>query len=160
MAAPFLLAIVFYLLFSTRNEAYNSQRSTAPKIFWSTGLHASRDVSSSTITKTFTSGPELDSLLQNMAPSEKYALLIQSYATSILESSSKNATTIKMMESLFAEMVLKSIEPPQKASESMLTAAASFRSSLQLGRSVQLAKAGALIKYVLKRLNKPVLCRW
>lgn len=89
-------------------------------------------------------GAELNTLLESMPTAEKYNLLIQSYAGSVLDEGARNSSLMQKIESLFMEMIEQSIEPTMKSSELMLTASASFRNNEQFGRSLQFIKAGQL----------------
>jgi hypothetical protein len=93
----------------------------------------SRDISDSS---------SLNELLDEMKPSEKYALLLQSYSSSVVLN--KNSTLMVLMENLYAEMLEKAIEPTKVSSSSLINAASRFSSSIQLSRSIQLIKAGKM----------------
>jgi hypothetical protein len=85
---------------------------------------------------------KLNTLLESMPVAEKYALLLQSYASNILDSTNRTVAALDTMESLFAEMLSKSISPSEKSSKLLIDAASTFCSSMKLGKSLQLAKAG------------------
>jgi len=86
---------------------------------------------------------ELNSLLDKMPINEKYSILLQSYATKILESNKKDASLLDKMESLYNEMIQKRISPEGKGSSGFLDAAASFCSVDKLSRALRLMKAGS-----------------
>ena len=84
----------------------------------------------------------LDSLMQNMPISEKYSLLLQSYATSIMEDSDRTMSALNTMENLYLEMLSKAITPSSRSSKLLIDASSTFCSSIVLGKSLQLSKAG------------------
>ena len=84
----------------------------------------------------------LNVLLENMPLAEKYSVLLQSYATDIIDNSNRTIAALDTMDSLFTEMLSKSIAPSEKASKLMIDASSTFCSSIKLGKSLQLAKAG------------------
>lgn len=86
----------------------------------------------------------LNILLENMPVAEKYSLLLQSYATNIIDSTNRTVAALDTMESLFTEMLSKSIAPSEKSSKLLIDASSTFCSSIKLGKSLQLAKAGEL----------------
>ena len=81
-------------------------------------------------------------LLENMPLAEKYSLLLQSYATNIIDDSNRSVAALDTMDSLYAEMISKSIAPSEKSSKLLIDASSTFCSSMKLGKSLQLAKAG------------------
>ena len=84
----------------------------------------------------------LNVLLENMPLAEKYAVLLQSYATDIIDNTNRTIAALDTMDSLFTEMLSKSIAPSEKAYKLMIDASSTFCSSIKLGKSLQLAKAG------------------
>lgn len=88
----------------------------------------------------------LNSLLENMPIAEKYSLLLQSYATNIIDNSNRTAAALDTMDLLFTEMLSKSIAPSEKSSKLLIDASSTFCSSIKLGKSLQLAKAGKFQK--------------
>lgn len=103
---------------------------------------ASNTVTESTIEKL--QGPDiaLNVLLDNMPIAEKYSLLLQSYASNIIDNSNRTIAALDTMDSLFTEMLSKSIAPSEKSSKLLIDASSTFCSSIKLGKSLQLAKAG------------------
>jgi hypothetical protein len=92
---------------------------------------------------------ELSSLLDNMDPPEKYALLLQSYSNKLIANvggRDKDRSLIEAVENLYAEMVTKSIPPTRESTQSILNAGSAFGSGLQLSRMIQLAKATGDLK--------------
>mmetsp|Transcript_8471 Transcript_8471/g.12622 ORF Transcript_8471/g.12622 Transcript_8471/m.12622 type:complete len:515 (+) Transcript_8471:2-1546(+) len=89
---------------------------------------------------------ELNSLLEKMPVNEKYSLLLQSYATRILESKKKDINLLEKMEGLYKEMIQKRISPDGKGSSGFLDAAASFCSVDKLSRALRLMKAAGTVK--------------
>lgn len=89
-------------------------------------------------------GPDiaLNVLLDNMPIAEKYSLLLQSYASNIIDNSNRTIAALDTMDSLFTEMLSKSIAPSEKSSKLLIDASSTFCSSIKLGKSLQLAKAG------------------
>ena len=59
----------------------------------------------------------LNILLENMPIAEKYSLLLQSYATNIIDNSNRTTAALETMDLLFTEMLSKSIAPSQKSSK-------------------------------------------
>ena len=109
------------------------------------GLASNDDVKTEaavSITKSNKFDKELNVLLDTMPDVEKYTILLQSYATQILESNARNTTTLKMMNILYGEMLQNAIVPSTKSSQVLIDAASVFRNSESLGRAIQLAKAG------------------
>ena len=86
----------------------------------------------------------LNILLENMPTAEKYSLLLQSYASNIIDSTNRTVAALDTMESLFTEMLSKSIAPSEKSSKLLIDASSTFCSSIKLGKSLQLAKAGEI----------------
>ena len=84
----------------------------------------------------------LNVLLENMPIAEKYSLLLQSYATNIIDNSNRTTAALDTMDLLFTEMLSKSIAPSEKSSKLLIDASSTFCSSIKLGKSLQLAKAG------------------
>ena len=84
----------------------------------------------------------LNILLENMPIAEKYSLLLQSYATNIIDNSNRTTAALETMDLLFTEMLSKSIAPSEKSSKLLIDASSTFCSSIKLGKSLQLAKAG------------------
>lgn len=84
----------------------------------------------------------LNVLLENMPIAEKYAVLLQSYATDIIDNTNRTIAALDTMDLLFTEMLSKSIAPSEKASKLLIDASSTFCSSIKLGKSLQLAKAG------------------
>jgi hypothetical protein len=84
----------------------------------------------------------LNVLLENMPLAEKYAVLLQSYATDIIDNTNRTIAALDTMDLLFTEMLSKSIAPSEKASKLLIDASSTFCSSIKLGKSLQLAKAG------------------
>ena len=93
-----------------------------------------------------TGEPSLNNLLENMPLPEKYALLLQSYATNIMDSTNRTAEAMNTMETLFTEMLGKSILPSEKSSKLLIDAASTFCNSIKLGKSLQLSKAGGSLR--------------
>ena len=89
---------------------------------------------------------ELTSMLESMPTSEKYSLLIQSYANKILSDPNRNATLLSTMESLYIEMIAGGSRPTDKSSELLITASSSFCNSAKLGRALQLTRASGAVK--------------
>jgi hypothetical protein len=89
----------------------------------------------------------LNTILENMPQAEKYALLLQSYASGILENTNRSPEALKTMESLYMEMLGKSISPSEKSSKLLVDASSAFCSSIKLGKALQLAKAGRILLY-------------
>jgi hypothetical protein len=85
---------------------------------------------------------ELNTLLEKMPLNEKYSLLLQSYATNILESKAKDLQLFDKMEALYNEMVRKAIAPDVKGSTSFLDAAAAFCRVDKITTALRLMKAG------------------
>jgi hypothetical protein len=109
---------------------------------------------------------ELNNMIESMDVKDKYAFLIQSISTKILDSSSSkgqdapskqenitsfsssswntfNANELKSLCGLYLEMFqVMNIPPTQKSSQSLIDASAIFRDCSKLGYSLQLAKAG------------------
>eukprot|EP01038_Epipyxis_sp_PR26KG_P005444 gene5444-7537_t len=95
------------------------------------------------------SGADLTALLENMPINEKYTLLLQSYCKKILEMKSPTAESskdlVRKMDTLYYEMIQKSIPPEKSASQSLLDASASFCNVDIIGKALRLGKAsGAL----------------
>ena len=90
--------------------------------------------------------PSLNNLLENMPLPEKYALLLQSYATNIMDSTNRTVEAMNTMETLFTEMLGKSILPSEKSSKLLIDAASTFCNSIKLGKSLQLSKAAGSLR--------------
>ncbi len=92
-------------------------------------------------------GPLLTQLVETMPAADKYTFLIQSYASTIKDSTlAKNNTLMDMIENLCTEMITKSLPPNKRTIRYMIDAAASFSSSSRLGKTLQLGKAGGTLK--------------
>jgi len=89
---------------------------------------------------------ELTSMLDSMPMSEKYALLIQSYAGKVLEGQQRDGAALTTIESLYVEMLAGGTRPTEKTSQLYLDAASAFCSSATLGRALQLGKASGSVK--------------
>lgn len=89
---------------------------------------------------------ELTSMLESMPTSEKYSLLIQSYANKLLSDPNRDATLLSTMESLYIEMIAGGSRPTDKSSELLITASSSFCNSAKLGRALQLTRASGAVK--------------
>ena len=90
---------------------------------------------------------QLRTLLESMPLTDKYSLLLQSYAGSIMDrSASDTATVLKTMESLYTEMLCLSIKPGEASARSMLNAASAFCNSEKLAEVMQVVKAGGYLK--------------
>ena len=90
---------------------------------------------------------QLKNLLESMPLEEKYSLLLQNYASSIMEQSAKDSdSVIKTMRSLYSEMLSLSVTPTEKSSRAMLNAAAVLCSSDTLGQVLQLVKASGALR--------------
>ena len=88
----------------------------------------------------------LNKLLESMPLQEKYALLLQSYATNIMDNTNRTVEAMTTMETLFMEMLSKSILPTDKSSKQLIDAASTFCNSIKLGKSLQLSKAGGNLR--------------
>jgi len=109
----------------------------------SIGLSGKDEATETTsISKSIKFDKELNVLLETMPEVEKYTILMQSYATQIMETNERNSTNLKMMNILFGEMLQNSIVPSSKSTQVLIDAASVFRNSESLGRALQLAKAG------------------
>lgn len=123
-------------------------RANSPHINFRAELHFSPPVDSSSDTLTIAieklpvPDAALNVLLENMPIAEKYSLLLQSYAANIIDDSNRTLAALDTMDSLFAEMISKSIAPTEKSSKLLIDASSTFCSSIKLGKSLQLAKAG------------------
>ena len=104
---------------------------------------------------------QLRSLLESMPLTDKYSLLLQSYAGSIMDRSASDAATVlKSMESLYTEMLCLSIKPGEPSARSMLNAASAFCNSGKLAEVMQLVKAGGYLKafgVLNAQLTKPLV---
>jgi hypothetical protein len=92
---------------------------------------------------------QLKTLMEKMPLDEKYALLLQSYAGSIMDrgAAADSADKVfKSMESLYTEMLCLSIRPSEGCARSMLNAGATFLSSEKLAEVLQLVKAGGYLR--------------
>jgi hypothetical protein len=85
-------------------------------------------------------------MLDSMPMSEKYALLIQSYAGKVLEGQQRDGAALTTIESLYVEMLAGGNRPTEKTSQLYLDAASAFCSSATLGRALQLGKASGSVK--------------
>ena len=88
------------------------------------------------------SSSELNALLNKMPLTDKYSILIESYAKELSQSFPKKSENFQLIESLYSEMVEKAVIPTDKATFSFLNAASLFCNSAQLGQSIQLIKSG------------------
>lgn len=104
---------------------------------------------------------QLKTLMEKMPLEEKYSLLLQSYASSVMErSADDSAKVLKTMESLYTEMLCLSIKPGEKSARSMLNAAATFCNSEKLAEVMQLVKAGGYVRafgVINAQLTKPLM---
>ena len=73
---------------------------------------------------------------------EKYAVLLQSYATNIMDNTNRTTAAMDTMESLVTEMLSKSILPSDKAVKMLIDASSTFCNSIKLGKSLQLSRTG------------------
>lgn len=101
-----------------------------------------QETSLSSINALESSTPELNALLNNMPLADKYSILIESYAKDLSQSFPKKSENFALIESLYSEMIEKSIAPTEKATFSFLNAASLFCNPAQLGQSIQLIKSG------------------
>lgn len=98
----------------------------------------------------FINTQELTSRLDSMPLSEKYILLIESYTKDILQAKENNklnkSQLMESIESLYTEMIQQpndfKADTLKQATSSLLTSASFFFNTIQLGQSIQLAKAG------------------
>lgn len=99
--------------------------------------------------------------MEKMPLDEKYSLLLQSYASSIMErSADDSAKVLKTMESLYTEMLCLSIKPSENSARSMMNAAATFCNSEKLAEVMQLIKAGGYVRafgVINAQLTKPLM---
>lgn len=104
---------------------------------------------------------QLKTLMEKMPLEEKYSLLLQSYASSVMERSAEDSgKVLKTMESLYTEMLRLSIKPSESSARSMLNAAATFCSSETLAEVMQLIKAGGYVRafgVINSQLTKPLM---
>ena len=89
---------------------------------------------------------ELGAMLDKLPTADKYALMIQSYATGILERTNRDAGAMDAIESLYLEMLAESVRPTEQTSQSLIDSAASFCNSAKLGRALQLGRASGSIR--------------
>lgn len=90
---------------------------------------------------------ELGAMLDKLPLDEKYAMMIQSYATGILDKTNRgDGSTMDSIESLYIEMLSSSVRPTQQTSQNLIDAASTFCNSAKLGRALQLGRASGNIK--------------
>lgn len=90
---------------------------------------------------------ELGAMLDKLPLEEKYAMMIQSYATGILDKKIRgDGSTMDSIESLYIEMLSSSVRPTQQTSQNLIDAASTFCNSAKLGRALQLGRASGNIK--------------
>ena len=103
-------------------------------------------------------GPSIEKILDNMPVAEKYSILLQSYASNIMDNTNRTAAAMSTMEALYMEMLTSSVTPTVKSSKLLIDAASTFSNSIKLGKSLQLSKAGEMslkllyvvcVKYIL-----------
>lgn len=86
-------------------------------------------------------------MLDKLPLEDKYAMMIQSYATGILDKTKRgDGSTMDSMESLYIEMLSSSVRPTQRTSQNLIDAASTFCNSAKLGRALQLGRASGSIK--------------
>lgn len=94
---------------------------------------------------------ELKTLMDNMPLDEKYSLLLQSYSTNIFEGKNKpdkNIETLKIIESLYNEMIQKSISPDSKAAQAFIDSAATFCNAAVMSKTIRFIKASKGNMYI------------
>ena len=131
------------LAFQSRMKIANARsRGVLSELQFSPPKDVSNTVTESMIEKLQGPDVSLNVLLDNMPVAEKYSLLLQSYASNIIDNSNRTIAALDTMDSLFTEMLSKSIAPSEKSSKLLIDASSTFCSSIKLGKSLQLAKAG------------------
>ncbi len=137
-------ASVALLAASASAESNSGGQANAAKV-----ENASTSIGTGAELATARSTQQLRTLIESMPLDEKYSLLLQSYATNIMErtlSAADSEATMKTMESLYAEMLAQAVSPPDKASRAMLDAAAVLCDTEQLSRVLQLTKAAGKLR--------------
>ena len=151
MSSRSLHLLLVVILAIQTNAFFNGIEYTATRrAFAQTNLHFSPPVDATTSADILTVAIEklpvpdasLNVLLENMPVAEKYSLLLQSYASNIIDNSNRTIAALDIMDSLFTEMLSKSIAPSEKSSKLLIDASSTFCSSIKLGKSLQLVKAG------------------
>ncbi len=94
---------------------------------------------------------EVDKIISSLPIADKYALLIQSYAGKILESSANTADgekndrdLLKKIELLYSEMILRSISPEKKSIQYIIDSSSSFGNVELFSKTLKLLKKGKL----------------
>ncbi len=88
----------------------------------------------------------LTSMLDSLPETEKYGLLIQSISSQIIEDKDNNRkkspNDFDQMESLYIEMINKSIKPSDRSSQQVINAACTFYDCNIIGKALNLMKQG------------------
>ena len=97
--------------------------------------------SDTVIVKKDTNDSALSSMLQKLPDKEKYDLLIQSISSEIMEGSvAANISDFDRIESLYEEMVAKSIQPSPRSSVQLMNAACSYCDCEMIGRAFRIIR--------------------
>lgn len=90
---------------------------------------------------------ELNRVIGTLSDSQKYELVLQSYGNSILSGQGpRNETAYRGMVNLYKEMIEKRVQPSQRASSLMVSAASSTYSCSAIGEALRLCIAGGQLR--------------